>query len=513
MKKHILIVGAISALLYGCASTEVKEEIKADKKSSEQRIAQATDNLHAPAPIILPTLKVPYLGRTSVATVNESELPQALRSTVKRSYRQKYAYDVEAFGRLITEETGLPVTVTPPPLAAGDQVRVVDLSPLPPMTTKELLDVVAPQYGVDWEWEDTVLRLSPTFTRFYDFDKSASRSAGKMTLGKSSQSQIGTNGANAGTSGNFESELKGTTENNADSWEDVGSSLRAIAGANAVVPNKSLSLFAVTCSKICHRQVKSFMATANVKVTQQVLFHVMEVSVATTRTGQSGVNWNVFYQNLGLGKQLLFSSPQSLVSQTAAGALGFRIIEPKDANSSLGAYVGSDAVFQALSSASTVVDTKPYDLMAINNEPTTLGSTDQQSYVQATTVVPTGTSGSPVFSQTPGYATFGQFIQVIPTVLSGGRVIVRFGLDDTKLKQITPGANQGDIDRILLGALNFNNQAIVRSGSTLVLSGFKRKNHKLEERGLIQGQQLGSEAGDTDITETIIMITPTITGS
>lgn len=514
MKNHILTVGSTLVLLGGCASTEVKEVIQTDHKASVNQINEATAKLHAAAPIILPVLNVPYLGRTSVTAISDANLPPALRSTKKKRFGTAYSYNVQMFAKLISEETGLPVDIQVPPAAQGTSARMVDLSPYPAMTLKELLEMATPQLGVDWEWDDPVLRISATQTRTYEFDKSSSASSGKMVLGKSSQSQVGTNGANSGTSGNFESELKGTTNNEADQWAEATASLRAIAGEKNVIPNKSLSLFAVTCSKACHKEVRAFMDQANSIVTRQVHLSVMEVSVATTRTGQSGVKWNVFYEKLGLGKQYLFNTPQSLVNQASAGGIGLKIIDTLvNGQPNPNGYSGSEAVFQALSASSTVVDAKPYDLMALNNESTTLGNTDQQSYVASTTVVPTGTSGNPVFSQTPGYATFGQFIQVIPTVLSGGRVIVRFGIDDTKLKQITPGANQGDIDKILLGALNFNNQAIVRSGQTLVLSGFKRKSHKLQEQGLLKGQQIGSEAGDSEMTETVIMITPTVTGS
>lgn len=515
MKNSILTLGSLAALLAGCASTEVKQAINTDYKASANQIADATAKLQAPAPIILPTLNVPYLGRTSVIAIsNDDDLPKALRSTQKRRFGANYAYDVRSFAKMIGEETGLAVDGKLPPLQQGTFARSIDLSPYPAMTLRELLDVVAPQLGVDWVWDKPVLRLASSFTYTYEFDKSASDSSGNMTLGKSSQSQIGTNGQNSSTAGNFESELKSTVKNVTDQWLDAANTLEAIAGKGNVIPNKSLSLFTVTCSKACHKQVKTFMDLANSIVTRQVHLSVMEVSVSTTRTGQSGVKWNVFYEKLGLGKQYLFNTPQSLVNQATAGGFGLKIIDTLiNGQPNPNGYSGSEAVFQALSAASTVVDAKPYDLMALNNESTTLGNTDQQSYVQATTVVPTGTSGNPVFSQTPGYATFGQFIQVIPTVLSGGRVIIRFGIDDTKLKKITPGANQGDIDRILLGALNFNNQAIVRSGSTLVLSGFKRKSANLQEQGLIQGQQIGSEAGDSEMTETVIMITPTVTGS
>jgi hypothetical protein len=101
---------------------------------------------------------------------------------------------------------------------------------------------------------------------------------------------------------------------------------------------------------------------------------------------------------------------------------------------------------------------------------------------------------------------------VIPTVLPGGKIIIRFGIDDTKLKQLVTASRQGEIDKILLGGLNYNTKAILSAGSTLILSGFKRRTSTLNEQGILANQKLGSEAGNVDTTETIIMVTPILAG-
>ncbi|WP_395398640.1 hypothetical protein ACHMW6_00335 (plasmid) [Pseudoduganella sp. UC29_106] len=197
--------------------------------------------------------------------------------------------------------------------------------------------------------------------------------------------------------------------------------------------------------------------------------------------------------------------------QPGAGLIGLNILNPVGGTDRMN---GTAAIFSAISTASKIVDVKPYALMAINNEASTLANTDEQTYVQQTTITPTsGTNGQVLFSQIPGYVTYGQLIQVIPKVLPGGRVMVRFGIDDTKLKNLIQATKQGDIDKPLLGGLNFLNKSVIQSGGTLILSGFKRKVSKATDQGLFAKQTMGSEVGDTDYTETVIMMTPVLEGS
>ncbi|MEG2042848.1 MAG: hypothetical protein RR068_17280, partial [Hafnia sp.] len=55
-----------------------------------------------------------------------------------------------------------------------------------------------------------------------------------------------------------------------------------------------------------------------------------------------------------------------------------------------------------------------------------------------------------------------------------------------------------------------NTRFIVKPGSTLVLSSFKRIKNRSNNQGLLAGQKLGSESGSQDVTETVILVTPYI---
>lgn len=513
-------VVALAATLAGCASTEVKTVVQSELRAAQGDIASARQTFSADAglPIVLPSLRTPYFDGNSVALVPSAKaLPPILQSTSPFHMKTSGSISVGMLARSLSEETGLavisdtPGRALPEPGRERASVKMVDVAALPPMPLKQFLNVVTAALGVDWEWHDNTLHLLSSVTRTYQISNTASSSKGNMKLGKTSTAQAGASGAgNSGSNGSFSSTMDGEISSEADPWTELETSIKGIAVNGQVVRDRALGLFVVSCSKACHQQVKEFVDTANHIMTQQVLFHIVEMTVETSSKGQSGINWNVLYQQVAGKYGVSFSTPTSLVNGDA-GALAFNILNPRSGVPK--GFDGSQAIFEALSAATRVIEAKPFDILAINNEPTTLSNINQQTYTASTTVVPTGISGTPVYTQNPGYATYGQLIQISPTILPQQKVMVRFGIDDTKLKQLIVSNTPGGVDKVLLGGLTYQTKAILNIGSTLILSGFKVKTSTLNEQGMLSEQRLGSEAGALDSTETIIMITPYLAGS
>lgn len=517
MNVRFTVACLIAALLAGCASTEVKTAVKSEQRAVNGSIDGARQQFAADAvqPIILPSLRTPYFDGESVALAPKGgQLPPALQSRSLFHLKTTGMLSASMLARALSEETGLAVVSDPVVRTSADAkdkvaTRLVDVAALPPMPLQQFLNVTSAALGVDWDWYDDALHLQSSLTRSYQISNTASISKGTMRLGKTAQAQAGATGGNSGSSGSFNSQLEGEISSDADPWAELETSIKGIAANGQVVRDRALGLFVVSCSKACHRQVKEFVDTANHIMTQQVLFHIVEMTVETSSKGQSGINWNVLYQQVAGKYGVSFSTPSSLVN-SAAGAIAFNILNPAGATKG---FNGSQAIFEALSAATHVIEAKPFDILAINNEPTTLSNINQQTFTASTTVVPTGISGTPVYTQNPGYATYGQLIQISPTILPQQKVMVRFGIDDTKLKQLIVSNQPGGMDKVLLGGLTYQTKAILNIGSTLILSGFKVKTSTLNEQGLLSEQRMGSEAGALDSTETIIMITPYLAGT
>lgn len=506
---------AVFAALSGCASTPVMDAVtKAHGDVTKQvaAINASTDAMMANS-IILPMSTVPYLPQKSVARGSyKAELPLILRSPKLVHLATKSPVSVDQFARLLAEEFSLPVKVEVDAAAAStgagnaDAAQLVDLAALPPMPLREFVTTVTRMLGTDWDWHDGTLLVQPAFTRTYAVSTSPDSNSGKLEIGKKGNASTGSGGG-GGSTGNFNNEITSTTVFGTDAWKDLESGLKKIAGEKNVVLGKTFNVVTITCSKACHLIAKQFIDNANHSLNQQVLFKVLEITLATTSTGESGVDWNMVYRTVIDNRNYRFAlgTPSSLVG-AAAGAVQ-NILMPTASGSGNGLDTSSFLV-KAISSASKFVDVKPYTTVVNNNETATLTNIEQQSYTESFTVVPaTNLGGQPVYLGNPGTATFGQILHVRPTILPDGSIRVAFALDDTSGK-VNKGAGVGVTDSVVSNAFNVNTKMTVQPGATMILSNFKRTTNRTNTQGLFEGQKLGSESGSQDTTETIILITP-----
>lgn len=463
--------------------------------------------------IILATQKVPYLPQRSVTRGSfKAELPAVLRSTKPQHHATGSHLTVQQFARLLSEEYRLPVkteTDNTPGAQTGPEPRV-DLASLPPMPLRELLTTATRLLDTDWDWQDGTLLIQPTFTRTYGVSIGQHTNKRKADIGKKGQSTAGVSGGSSGgNAGNFSSEITSTTEIDVDAWKDLEAALKQIAGDKKVVIGKAFNSATVDCSKACHRTVKQFIDNINHVATQQVLFKVQEITVASSNTGESGVDWNLVYRTVLDNRNYRFqlATPTSLVG-TAAGMVQ-NVLSPAEGVPAKN-WDGSQVLFRAISTASKFVDVKPYTAIVANNENVTLTSIEQQSYTQSYTVVPSSVlGGQPAYIGNPGYATFGQILSVRPTIMPDGSIRVAFTLDDTSGK-VNKGVGQGVIDSVLTNGANVDTKMIVKPGSTMILSAMKRSTKRTNNQGLFEGQKMGSEVGSEDTTETVILVTPYI---
>lgn len=518
--KRTLISAFILSALGGCASTPVMEAVTKSHEQAQADIAalQASTSTTSSAPIILPTQDVPYLPLKSFARGSyTAEMPPALRSTKMVHISNSGPVTADQFARLLAEEFRLPVKTEAALLRTGQGAQedrpTVDLSMVPMQPLKDYLTTVTGLLGTDWDWQDGSLLIQNTFSRTYSISISPETYDGNTKTGKEGTSQAGIagGGGGGGISGNFNSDAVAKTTYKTDPWKDMQDALVQIAGKDNVVIGRHIGIAQVTCSKACHRQVKQLIDDGNHALSAQVLFQVVAINVATTRTGESGVNWSLVYRTVLDSRKyrLGLNTPTSLVS-LAAGQVNQILMPTGDVPNG---WDGSGLIVEALSAASKVVEKKPYTVLAATNTVAALNNIQQRSYTGSFTVVPsTVLGGAATYVGNPSFATFGQTLQVRPTVLANGQIRVSFVMDDTSGTVEKSGAQGGipEPDRVASNAVAVNQTFNVKPGSTIILSSLKRTTDRTNAQGLFDGQRMGSETGSQEATETILLITPHI---
>jgi type II secretory pathway component GspD/PulD (secretin) len=167
-------------------------------------------------------------------------------------------------------------------------------------------------------------------------------------------------------------------------------------------------------------------------------------------------------------------------------------------------------------------------VVCLNNQVSVIRITQQRGYlanVQTTTLGGSGTTtnvnANTVTSQiTPGTVVTGLTLYILPKIL-GKKVFMQVNADLSNLIGIETISSTGTgvatasstsplIQVPNLIQKQFNQRAVIGSGDTLILSGFRAIRNQTGAMQLFNSQDLGGKGATQDSTETIVLITPIV---
>lgn len=539
----------------GCSYTPTKDAIDATHASLAVDVARSNASIvQTAAKPLVRHVPGSWFGVRAKPLGEDATLPAVFKAPITLKFPGHA--DLRTIAERLTKVTGVPVSLKPDvflPLSAffsngqsnsagQDKPEVRPGSApigLASMETMELnfvnvplLDVINQinsRFGIHYTYREgegivfsrmvtrTLVVASPTG------DTGLNTSLGKSGGGGGSAGGGGSGQAqNQNAAGDFSSSGTVTMNSSFSTWanlEKVIDTLKTAPGRYFV--NQATGTVTINDMKEVVETVARYVEQQNAITTTGIAVKVELWTVSSTDKNELGVNWNAIYtklNNLNPQWALNIVTPPSLAG-TAAGLVGVSILTPaKDAAShTLAKLSGSDAMFNALQGYAKVTTREGYSGLTLNRQPTTLAKTTQMSYL-ARTVASSGggLGGSTLPGLEPGQLTTGFLSQVIPTIQDDGTVVLQFGIDSSVLlsqnKEASgSGATYQAITTNNVGALQTLQRVVLRSGSTLVLTGYEREQSQYNQQGLGQNIGLGgSRTSNTARESTVILITPVI---
>jgi type IVB pilus formation R64 PilN family outer membrane protein len=191
-----------------------------------------------------------------------------------------------------------------------------------------------------------------------------------------------------------------------------------------------------------------------------------------------GLNWDVVYNDLfrRYGVRSAFGAGQSS-TQFSAGIL----------NTSGSRFAGSSMMINALSTQGRVRKETSASVATLNHQPVPVQVARQTAYLKSSQTTISANVGSST-SLTPGVVTSGFTMTVLPNVLDNGTVMLQFATDISTLRRIstvssTGGANGSQIQTPEIDTRNFLQRVAMKSGQTLVVSGFEQMEGNVDRQG------------------------------
>lgn len=403
-------------------------------------------------------------------------------------------------------------------------------------TVRGALDLLAARTGYNYAVHGNAIYWQAFITK--SFDIAFMPGGTDYLMGKKSGSSSGAQSAGGAQTQNYT-----TTDSSSDQysnfggklsiWKDLATTIsQMLTPAGKVMVSEATTSVTVRDRPTNVALVGQYIANLNQNISRQVLVKIQILQVDLTNTYNMGIDWQVVanaFHNSPFILNSSYGTPISLINTTFSPQTGLPGTVGGPFGTSAGAppvpqfgTVGNGKIpsytilFNALSQqGKTSVVTEPR-VVCLNNQVSVIKIQEQKGYVasiQNTTL--SGTSGtapaSTVTSQvTPGNIITGITLYILPKILNK-KIYMQVNADlSVNTDIVTAGPPTALIQLPTIDSKSFNQRSVIRSGETLILSGFRQMSNRANAMQFLKSQALGGKASNQVSSETVVLITPIV---
>lgn len=371
-------------------------------------------------------------------------------------------------------------------------------------TLSGFLDFACARFGVSWEYKGGSIILFRTITK--TFSVYALPGDTSLDAKISNQASGAATGSPSGSMHNT-----GVSFSALSVWSALDSSIKGMLtsqGRVAVTP--ATGTVTVTDVPYAVARVEKFIDEQNVTLGRQVVIDVRVLTVSLNDSDDYGVNWNLVYGQLS--KNIGLSMLTNFAAAASATSVKFSVL-PTAGGNNLKTLQGTDAIINAISQQGRVSLMTSASVTTLNNQPVPVQVGRQTAYLASSSTTTTTNVGSTT-SMTPGTVTTGFSMNLLPHILEEGRLLLQYAIDISSLdRMMTISSGGSSIQTPEIQTRNFLQRVAVRSGETLVLSGFEQDTNSATTSGTGNAQSViagGSVAGLRKRDVIVVLITPIV---
>lgn len=399
-----------------------------------------------------------------------------------------------------------------------------------------LLNLVASRTGTFWKYDNGEIRFFLTETKAFSVNALPGNTS--LTSNISNAGSAGGGGATGPSANNGSTSQTVGMTSNLDIYKSIVSGIKtvliqsaAITGGSStmsiptsVSDNPSTGQIIVTATPPELRAVAAYLKPVNKEMSKNVMIDVHIYSVALTNANDYGLNLNAAFNSLANRYGFSVSGPGAItppssqngdilgnvaavvlgaqygngwyaannntypVGPTATNGNGYLANGSQYANGiptaqqGPGATVNTPFVAQALATQGNVSLVTSGSIIALNGQPTPLQVAQETSYLASTSTTQTANVGSST-QLTPGEFTTGFSGTFLP-LIRGKHVLLEYTLNLTQNSGLQEFSSNGStIELPNLATQAFMQRVNMKSGQTLVLSGFEQTNSSINHSG------------------------------
>ena len=532
MQTKFKTISLATALLFGVmALTSCNKYVKETNDKIETTLERVEEHLQQAEipdlPQVVDTVRTKndiWLGNSSVKIMEGDALPAWLEAD-------------DSITISIAEETTLPLLAQELTDLTGIAVRLDDLKAEEAIPTETvpvnysgklsgLLNYISNRYGVWWRYKGGVITFFTTETRVFTI----------YALPTETQMSASITGTSMGEGGGGNASSSLNTSANLALWDSIEKGIEQVVGEQGKISfSRPTGTITVTASPFIMRKVASYVNNWNEKLTRQVAISVKVLQVSVSKEDNYGFDLRAVFNSSDVAGT--FSSPYYIdaTGGTAAGALGLMSLTLINPDSK---WKDTTSVIQAFSTLGKTSLVTSSSVTTMNNKVAPVQVTTSENYVKESSVTTSGSGDdrdTEVDMETDTL-NYGFSMEILPRILDHGRLIVLFSLtisDLISLEQFSSNsgsmagqtgeddeeeASSGDKETTIvqlpkMQMRGFMQEIAMRSGSTLVLTGFEKVHDMTNTAGIGKPKMslLGGQAYNSNTRDVlVILLTPEV---
>jgi type IVB pilus formation R64 PilN family outer membrane protein len=368
-----------------------------------------------------------------------------------------------------------------------------------------LLDSVTSRLGLSWRYDNGRISIFYLETRNFpvklmDSDSAFNSKVVSGTTSAAGNTGGGTTSAIAGDSNTSQTTTQKLTFN---LYKELNDAVKSMLTPGTGRMFLSTGVLTVTDTPQVLDSIGDFIADRNKELNRQVVLNVEVLSVEKKHGDQLGIDWNVVFSSGSIGATL-----SSAFTDASTGAVtgGFSILDGK--------LAGSKGFLKALSEQANVSVVTQQSSTTTNMIPVPMQVADQEDYAARVSVDSTANVGTST-SITPGTMTTGFNMTMLPYIMpDSDNIQLQFSinLSDTPTKR-TFTSGESSLELLKTKLKTVSQRVNMKSGQTIVMSGFQQVNNKINKQGIGSASFFGlggGSLGEEDNTMLVILITPVI---
>ena len=414
------------------------------------------------------------------------------------SIKIRYSADIEEEALSVAEGNAPDPSTINTDWAAPGKMLVSYKGPL-----SGLLDEISSRFGVWWKYDRNQIY-------FYKFE---TRTFTVYSLPTKPSLSVDMGGSNSGGSGSSSASLKSSAD--LELWANIEKAITSMVSKDSsLTVDPANGTVSLTGTPIEIQKVAKYINEQNARLSRQVAISVKVLQVTVSDSDQYGLNLVSAYTNKG--NSMTLSSVAGLSDEVTKNL--DLTIAPEHWNIS--------AFIQALSQKNQTTLVTSGTVTTLNNKPAPIQVTRKENYISEITKTNSGSSddGSDydVSTETEEIET-GFTLDVLPRILEHGRLLLMFNLtlsDLISLEKVylsSSEAGEADsgqyIQNPIIETRGFTQEVAMKSGESLILSGYERVENEAEKTGV--GSADNSLLGGTAIASKqrsilVIILTPVV---